>query len=376
MTKVGFMNNSNTKPKAISVVIDFRMCKASGIGTYIKNIVPYLVDTYDVTLLGNKQELSLLSWSGKVKIIDIKSKIYSISEQFELPRKIPKCDVFWSPHYNVPLFPIRAKKRMVTVHDVYHLAHAGELSLLQKLYSKVVLQGSLCISHAVLTVSEFSKQEMMRLCHIRPSKIAVVPNAVDTKVFNLDSVVDVKAKYNLPDDYILFVGNVKPNKNLKNLLLALEINKDLKLVVAGKKEGFINGDNESSEILKNSPELARRVYFTGFIEDADMPSIYANATVFVFPSLYEGFGIPPLEAQACLCPVVSSAEASLREVCGDSVIFCDPLSPLDISDKIDKVRCSMELRNELVAKGAANIKRFSWEKSANMILFIIKSISS
>lgn len=370
------MNSANSKSKGISVVIDFRMWKSSGIGTYIKNITPYLAGKFDLTLLGNKGELAALPWADKVRIIHTHSKIYGICEQFELVRKIPRCDVFWSPHYNVPLLPIRAKKRLVTVHDAYHLAHAEEFSAVQRLYAKIVMQGALCLSDAVLTVSDFSKYEIMKYCKIKPSKIAVVPNAVDGRRFNINAETDVKSKYNLPDDYILFVGNVKPNKNLKNLLLALEINKDLQLVVVGKKDGFINGDSAVAELLAKSPDLQGRVHFTGYVDDSDMPSLYLNASVFVFPSLYEGFGIPPLEAQACRCPVVCSGEASLKEVCGESVIYCDPLSPADISDKIDKVRSSSELRRELVEKGQANIKRFSWEKSANMTASVIKSISS
>ena len=368
------MKDSNSKPKAIKLAVDFRMKNASGIGTYIKNITPYLVNKFDVTLLGNKDELKAIPWADKVKIIDTRSKIYGIAEQLELAYKIPACDVFWSPHYNVPLLPIRAKKRLVTVHDTYHLAHGEEFSRVQRLYAKIVMQGAICLSDAVLTVSDFSKYEMMKYCAIKPSKIAVVPNAVDTDEFKRDTRADVKSKYKLPSDYILFVGNIKPNKNLKNLLLALEINKSLQLVVVGKKDGFINSDGEAAELLKTKPEIADRVHFTGYAADEDMPALYANASVFVFPSLYEGFGIPPLEAQACGCPVVCSGEASLKEVCGESVIYCDPLSPADISDKIDKVRSSSELRRELIEKGQSNLKRFSWEKSANMIASVVQSI--
>lgn len=370
------MDKTNAKPKGISVVIDFRMWKSSGIGTYIRNIAPYAADKFDVTLLGNKDELASLPWADKVKVIDARSKIYGVAEQLELARKIPRCDVFWSPHYNVPLLPVAAKKRMVTVHDVYHLAHSEEFSPMQRLYAKIVMRSAVSLSDAVLTVSEFSRHEIIKYCKVHPSKIAVTYNAVCGKMFKTDTDGRVKSKYSLPDDYILFVGNVKPNKNLKNLLLALDILKDARLVVVGKKDGFINNDSAVSEILSQNPGLAGRVHFTGYVDDGDMASLYSNASVFVFPSLYEGFGIPPLEAQSCLCPVISSGEASLREVCAESVIYCDPFSPADISDKIVQVKNSREIRRELIEKGQANIKRFSWEKSANITVSVIQSICS
>lgn len=97
----------------MQLIIDFRMHTASGIGTYIKNIVPYLIDNFDIIVLGNSEEIEKYKWSQKVKIIECNAKIYSIKEQFELAKKIPSCDIFWSPHYNVPLLPIRAKKRVV-----------------------------------------------------------------------------------------------------------------------------------------------------------------------------------------------------------------------------------------------------------------------
>ena len=105
-----------------SLAIDVRMWNSSGIGTYIKNIVPLLVDKFDVFLLGNNNEIKNYGFYDKVKVVECNSSIYSIKEQFELFNKIPECDIFWSPHYNVPLLPIKGGKRVVTIHDVYHLA--------------------------------------------------------------------------------------------------------------------------------------------------------------------------------------------------------------------------------------------------------------
>lgn len=358
------------------LTIDFRMHNASGIGTYIKNIIPFLVDNFDIILLGNTQEIQKYKWSNKVRIIECNSKIYSIKEQFELFNKIPRCDIFWSPHYNTPLLPIRAKKRLVTIHDVFHLAFYNTLSLKQKLYAKLVINQAAYRSDKILTVSNFSVNEIHKYTNTKKD-ITVAYNAIDYSKFTVINdkakLQLIKEKYGLPNEFLLFVGNVKPHKNLKNLLLAIkDIN--INLVIVGKKDGFITGDENISNLIQKC-DLENRVFFTGYVEDDDIPIIYNLAKVFVFPSLYEGFGIPPLEAQACGCPVICSNVASLPEVGGvDSVIYCNPYSIEDIATKIKMVLDDGNLQNELKIKGFENIKRFSWEKSAQKIAKIIEEL--
>ena len=357
------------------LVIDFRMHNASGIGTYIKNIVPFLVDRFEVILLGIESEINQYNFYDKVKIIECNSKIYSIKEQFELFNKIPQCDIFWSPHYNIPLLPIKAKKRVVTIHDVFHLAFYDTLSFKQKLYAKFVINQAVKQSDVILTVSEFSKNEIMKYTNTA-KQIDIVHNAIDFVKFKVindkEILLNIKEKYNLPNDFLLFVGNVKSHKNIKNLLLAI---KDLNqnLVIVGKKDGFITGDSEIKNIIKNN-NLEDKIFFTGFVEDEDIPIIYNLAKVFVFPSLYEGFGIPPLEAQACGTAVVSSDVASLPEVGNDSVIYCDPYDIDNIKEEINNLLNDKNLQDDLIERGFENIKRFSWEKSANKIIKLLENI--
>jgi len=359
----------------MQLAIDFRMHNASGIGTYIRSIVPYLLDGFKVILLVNSDEIQKYSWSNKVEIIECNARIYSIKEQFELARKIPRCDIFWSPHYNIPLLPIRARKRMVTIHDVFHLAFYDTLTLKQKIYAKLVINQAVRRSNKVLTVSKFSADEIKKYTKTS-KKIEVIYNAVDFnkfKVINDKSRLNsVKAKYKLPEDFLLFVGNVKPHKNLKNLLLAIT-DIDVNLVIVGKKDGFITGDKNIWNIIKSN-NLENRVFFTGYVEDEDIPVIYNLAKAFVFPSLYEGFGLPPLEAQACGCPVIVSNVASLPEVCGDSALYCDPYDVKDIRDKIETLIRDEELQEELRRKGFENVKRFSWEKSARKVIKVIEDL--
>ena len=361
--------------KLRKLVIDFRMHNASGIGTYIKNIIPYLVDRFEVILLSNKDNIKDYHFYDKVEIIKCNSKIYSIKEQFELFNKIPKSDIFWSPHYNIPLMPIKAKKRVVTIHDVFHLAFYDTLSFKQKLYAKFVINQAVKKSDIILTVSKFSKKEIVK--YTRASKnIEIVYNAIDFDKFkiidNKQVLLNIKEKYKLPNSFLLFVGNVKPHKNLKNLLLAIK-DLNINVVIVGKKDGFITGDNGIKNVIKNN-SLEKKVYFTGYVDDEDMPAIYNLADIFVFPSLYEGFGIPPLEAQACGTPVIVSNIASLPEVCGDSALYCNPYDVNDIKEKIEVLLNNENLRQKLIQKGFENIKRFSWKKSAKKIMEIIEGL--
>ena len=245
----------------------------------------------------------------------------------------------------------------------------------KKIYAKTILNQALSRSDIVLSVSNFSRSEILKYTKT-DKNIFVVPNAIDERRFNhyydSNTLEAVARDYSLPKNFVLFVGNVKPDKNLKNLLFALE-KMDLNLVIVGKKDGFITGDSVISEIIRRK-NLSDRIFFTGYVKDADIAAIYNLAKLFVFPSLYEGFGIPPLEAQACGCPVACSDAASLPEACGDSVMYFDPHSVKDMRDKIQMVLDDENLQNELRAKGFENVKRFSWERSAKQIIEIMENL--
>jgi len=346
------------------LVIDTRMINASGIGRYLKNIIPFLLKEYKLILLGDSTELQEYKKEKNIKIVSMATSIYSIKEQFELAQKIPPCDLFWSPHYNIPLLPIKAKKRLVTIHDVYHLAFKDTLSLSQKLYAKLLINQAVKKSDVILTVSNFSKNEIIKYTQTKKN-IEVVYNGVDENLIN-NKKID-------KENYILYVGNVKPHKNLVRALKAFKKidNQNLIFKIVGKKDNFITKDTEVEQL---AIELGNRVEFTGYVEDSKLVELYKKAKIFLFPTLYEGFGIPPLEAQACGTPVICSNVASLPEVGGESVLYCDPCDINDIADKITLLLEDKSLQNELIQKGYENLKRFSWEKSAKKIIDIIEGI--
>lgn len=354
--------------------IDIRMIFCSGIGTYIKNLLPFIVEEFQEDLfylIGNKDE-ALRSGFDKypnVEIVDFVSPIYSLAEQFNIPNDIlKKTNIFWSPHYNIPL---RFNgKLLVTIHDVNHLALPHLLHGFHKrLYAKFMFNAVKKKSSKIITVSGFSKKEIIKYVGIKSHKISVVYNGVEPRWFH----VEVGARP-YPKKYFLYVGNVKPHKNLVNLLKAFEILKDNinhDIVIVGKKNGFITQDKDIDHVAQ---KMKDRIHFTGYVSDSLLMQWVAHAEALVFPSLYEGFGLPPLEAMACGCPVLCSNAASLPEVCGDAVLYFDPYQPKDIANKMEMLIHNHLLRTELVEKGRARAHRFTWEKNAEQVINIINSL--
>jgi glycosyltransferase involved in cell wall biosynthesis len=364
------------------LVIDARMIHHSGIGTYLKNLLPFIKDSFDTVLLGCSADFEEFPWADNLKIIETSSAIYSVKEQFELPRKIPRSDCFWSPHYNIPLGPLNARKRLVTVHDVFHLAFYEQLPLPQKIYAKFMFNGVIKRADEIITVSEASKSEICKYTVAAPEKITVIHNGVDKNLFHVSkNVADlhrIKEKYSLPDKFILFVGNVKPHKNLKNLVIAFAKLSpkipDARLVVVGQREGFITGDEAFSGVLAQYSGIEEKILFTSSVPLDELPFFYNQAAVFILPSFYEGFGLPPLEAMACGCPVIVSQIDVLREICSDAVYYVDPDTPDDIAGGLSMVLSDEELRAKLKNKGFQRAKVFSWEKSAQKHIEVINRL--
>lgn len=347
------------------LVVDARMLHASGIGTYIDNLLPLISEkSHDLTfdIICRPQDTSKISQNT----IPNNSAIYSISEQFTLlNRQSMKAGLFWSPHYNIPVF--LPAKLLVTIHDVFHLAMPDFIEGMHKrLYARMMFSAVKHKASHVICVSEFTKSELIRLTDINPDKVTVIYNGVAKEWF---SIKRTDRPYHKP--YLLFVGNIKPHKNLSSLLQAFTLLKDEiphDLVIVGNNKGFITEDRN---VMQYAQTLGNRVFFTGYVDDALLKQYFAHADCFVFPSLYEGFGLPPLEAMACGCPTLVSNIASLPEVCGDAALYCDPYDTEDIRAKIMLLLGSPSLRNALVTKGRERVKSFSWDVAAVKTLDII-----
>jgi glycosyltransferase involved in cell wall biosynthesis len=349
----------------MKLVIDIRLINASGIGTYLKNIIPGILGGFEeVTVLGNKQEINEFNWSDQVKIIEFNAKIYSFKEQILYPCIVPKCDIFWTPHFNLPLLPIRAKKVVATIHDVNHLAGVSPISILKKKYAYLLFQNAVNKANLIFTVSEFSKRELIKYTTVNPEKIKVVYCGVDQSFFqNTKNEQGLK----LLEKYILYVGNVKPHKNLIVLLkayclLSKELRAKYQLVIIGKKEGFITQDKQINNFIKSN-NLQNQITFTGYVDDFDLPKIYQEASLFVFPSLYEGFGLPILEALATGILVISSNASSLPEIGGKAVIYFDPVNYTELAQKMTECLENSINKSFLNTQREIQLEKFTWEKA-------------
>lgn len=368
------------------IVVDCRFVHHSGIGRYIRELVPRIMERLaedGFTLLVSPEERDdiFLGQCERAKLIPLEAGMYSLAEQWEVPRRVPSCDIFWAPHYNAPLLPVRAKKKIVTIHDMAHLVLQEGLSLPKRLYARLFFWNAAHRYDHILTVSDFSRSEILRWEAVPEEKISVHPIAADMVKYrpcgDEDRKRRVLERYGLPGEYILFVGNVKPNKNLRRMLEAYALfrregTRNTGLVIVGKREGLMTGVMGLDALIR-SLGIEDSVHFTGFVEDEDLPVLYSAAACFVFPSLYEGFGLPPLEAMACGCPVIASDAASIPEVCGPGALYADPRNSGDLAARLRELLGNPALAAEMTERGLRRVRRFSWEKAADGIAGLLTS---
>jgi len=372
------------------ICIDARMIENAGIGRYIKYLLKNLKDnilinkTLKISLIVNakSQENDLAenrSLFKNCELIFLDAPIYSIKEQILLPLKIPRCDLFLSPHFNIPVLPIRAKKRLVTIHDVYHLAFFSKLKFLEKIYAKFFISKAVLQSDKIITVSNFSKSEILKYTKVKKDKIEVILNCIDTNFFKkqkdkkqIEKVID---KINLPKKYFLFVGSLKAHKNLLNLIKAFEeIDKEYPekyLVIVGKNKNLKNSIDIKNIIEKND-RLTHKVKLVSDATDKDLLVIYEKALALVFPSFYEGFGAPLLEAMSMKCPIIASNRASIPEVCSSSALYIEPSDHKSICNAMKKIIEDKDFRKELIQKGVKRVKYFTNENFINKHIDQIK----
>lgn len=225
-----------------------------------------------------------------------------------------------------------------------------------------------------LAISEFTKSEMINLLGIPAEKIHVVPCACSEtmrRVTDPDRLLRLRETYRLPERFVLFVGNNNPRKNLERMLRAFDRAKAQglphQLVIAGEQ-----GWKFDREVALKGLKSREEIHFIGFVPDEDMPALYSAAELFLFPTLYEGFGIPVVEAQRCGTPVVASGRSSLPEVGGEGALYVDPLDVEGICGGMLKVLGDHVLAEKLVEAGFENAKRFSWQRSAERLNEIIE----
>ncbi len=289
---------------------------------------------------------------------------------------VGKIDVFHSPNYFLP--PTRGAKGIITIHDITFKRFPETQTRSDTRYANKWVPEALKMANGIITDSQSAKRDIIELLGVPENKIDVIYGAVDQRFLPINDIQilqEVKMKYNLPEKFLLYVGTLEPRKNISGLLQAFAIlrqNISYKLVIAGGK-GWLY--DEIFEIVRKL-NLTEDVIFAGYVPDEDLPAFYNLADLFVFPSLYEGFGLPPLEAMACGVPVVCSNTSSLPEVAGDVAIMVDPYDVEGLAEAMHKILADVTLQQKMRAKGLKRAKLFSWEEAAKKTLAVYRKVTS
>jgi glycosyltransferase involved in cell wall biosynthesis len=363
---------------AMKIAIDARKWRDYGIGTYVRNVVRHLAQIDRETtylLFCNPADESALRDLAEnfVPVVD-SSAGYSLREHISLPLKLRSlgAELLHSPHYVRPL--LCTIPSVVTIHDCIHLLFPQYLpNRMAFRYARFVMGSAIRNSAIVFTVSEASRADILRFYpSTDPAKVHVVPNAIDAELLVDPGEAErerVRERYQIRGRFVLFAGNVKPHKNLERLIRAFarvrcqEGNEDLRLVVIG------DDVSRYASLRRTADEAGVRqeVRFFGFVPHETLAALYRMATVFAFPSLYEGFGLPPLEAMACGTPVVTSRISSLPEVVGDGALLVDPYNEDDIAQGIARLLDDQDLRARLIERGLERAASYSWARSVRQI---------
>jgi glycosyltransferase involved in cell wall biosynthesis len=290
-------------------------------------------------------------------------------------------DLLFVPSHVLPL--IHPRCSVVTVHDLGYHYHPETHTLFQNLYLRWSTRYNARTATRVLADSEATCRDLIHYYGIPKDRIAVVyPGRDETlaPVTDPAALAAVRARYELSSPYLLYVGTLHPRKNLVRLVQAFASavqseaersrppGSNLQLVLVGQK-GWLY-DDIFAQVRKLG--IADRVILTGYVPDADLPTLLSGALAFVFPSLYEGFGLPVLEAMACGTPVICSNTSSLPEVAGDAALLIDPLDPHELAGAIHRIITDSGLRSLLVARGYEQIQRFSWHRCAQEALRVLE----
>ena len=389
---------------------DLRMYRHSGIGRYLRNLLPLLLpqlQTDEIHILASPSVLSgfegphhsskgkgnsfvgaglqsrhnspaenpALAAEGasdwltdpRVRLIQTQAPIYTLAEQ-RLLMTVPHTHLLWVPHFNAPLY--RRGPMAVTIHDVAPLALPQILSNpIKRAYAKLLIESAVKQASAILCVSNFTRDDLATRLDVPTNKMTVTPPGLDLDWPHT-------APPHLEDDgtpYLLFVGNVKPNKNLSLLLTAFTSVADKlphRLILAGKLHGF--GTNDEA-VLRQAQSLGDRVRFAGEVNDAVLQHLYAGAAALVLPSLYEGFGLPLLEAMSLGCPVLASTAGSLPEVGGNAALYFDPPSPEELAARLLQLQ-DTTLMDNLRTLGRTRVQAFSFQTCANQTATVMNHL--
>ena len=383
------LSSKSNKSKKIIILATAIGPTNRGIGQYEHQLLPHLLPRliaqgYQTLVILSKDANLPFFQEGfnylRLPVERNKSFFRFLAEQLYTPYFSFGADIFLSLESVFPLFPIRAKRKLVVVHDIHVLQHLAnpeqypeDYTWQLKVWANLATRKAIRTSEKIITPSRFTAEEIQSLLGIPLDRIITIPNGIDRSRFhpikNLAVIEQVRKRYFLPSSFYLFVGPYSRKKNLQLIVKAYALAKldsDIFLpvvVVGDTRRNRLYG--ETLSLIKKN-HLTKFFQFLGFVPDEDLPVLYTLARAFLYPSLHEGFGLAAVEAMACATPVIASNQASIPEVVGDAGILIDPTKPEFLIDALDKVN-DESIRKNLIEKGLERAKMFSWEKTAQLM---------
>ena len=362
-----------------------------GIGRYVANLAPALAAQLDanerlLVLHAPEARERLEGLSGpRVRLLATAISPFSLGQQMQLPRLLRETgdvDLYHSTYYLMP-YSMRLPT-VLTFYDLIPLQHPETVSRRARLLFRLTMGMALGVSASVLSISEAARRDVLARFKLPPERVTTTALAADARFCPQppDEVARVRAAYNVPQEMVLFVGINKPHKNLVRLIEAfgrlLQQGSSATLVLAGPwddryPEAKAVAASMPGRLPGNLP-AGESVRFLGPVADADLPALYAAASVFVLPSLYEGFGLPVLEAMACGAAVACSSTSSLPEIVGDAALTFDPQDVEAMAEAIGRLLGDEELRRHMAQTGLAQAASFTWEKTAALTLAVYRQV--
>jgi len=352
--------------------------KFTGIGRYthelVNNYIKFnneLKTPHEIVLFFNSPEFHEFKETKNIKKVLVNARHYSLDEQFKFLKILKKenLDIVHFPHFNLPIFYNRPY--IVTIHDLTLSLFLGHkmTKWFHRLAYNIVIRRATKKAKKIIAVSENTKNDLIEMLHVPEEKIKVIYNGIGKEFVLIEDSKQFEPtlkKYKIDKEFLLYTGVWRNHKNLPRLIKAFNLvrnkhNIDLKLVITGKPDPYYP---EVKNEVKNLG-LENEVIFPGLVDEKELVHLYNAALFYVFPSLYEGFGMPPLESMKCGTPVLASNTSSIPEICGDeNAIFFDPNNEEEIAEKIKNIFEDPNLQADLIEKGMIRADKFSWEDSA------------
>jgi glycosyltransferase involved in cell wall biosynthesis len=360
------------------------MIQHSGIGAYVRGLLEGFaaLDAPDLefTIIGVRAFPAWQKMPERHVGIRFSAPIYGIREQLFYPMKqLRDCDLLHVPHYNLPLR--YTGKLVLTIHDLNHYLFPQYLpSVFHRAYARFFYRRAVARARHIIAISPKTRHDLISNLGVSEEKLSLIPYALSEtfqRVSDEQALADFKRAHSLPQHYLLSVGINKPHKNYEFLIRVLSRlwknrRLDMPLVICGTRKG----KRANLESLTASLGVHQRVIFLEYLSQDHLQTVYSAAEALIFPSLYEGFGMPPLEAMKAGIPVLASRREPMTYVVGDAALLFDPQNEEELAHCIEKILGDSRLRSSLVQRGYQNLERFSWKRSAHETLSVYKRVAT